>query len=236
MSGVPSVAWTDGRGLVVASAVYSLLVQPSCLSKGDWLVGLSETQLLESALDPERWVDAYGDRLFRYAYSRLRDVGAAEEVVQETFLAGIRNQHQFAGVGSQHGWLIGILRRKIIDFVRVRAKSYEALEEEFDPTALLFDENGSWKSGVLPAVAPEMHVESQELWGIVESCLKLLPRGQADVFVLSVMEEMSTEEICKELQITASNLWVRLHRARLGLAKCVGSKWFSEGEAEQQHA
>ena len=168
-------------------------------------MSLSETQLLESALDPEQWVDAYGDRLFRYAHSRLRDVSAAEEVVQETFLAGIRNQQQFAGIGSQRGWLMGILRRKIIDFVRIRAKSYESLDEEYDPTALLFDENGSWKSGVLPVVEPDMRLESQELWKVVESCLEHLPQGQADVFMLSVMEEMGTEEICKELQITASN-------------------------------
>ena len=57
-----------------------------------------------------------------------------------------------------------------------------------------------------------------------------LPSNQADVFMLSVMEEMDSEEICQELSITPSNLWVRMHRARLGLAKCVGAKWFDSGE------
>lgn len=40
-------------------------------------------------LDPESWVDQYGDYLYRYAVSRLRDPTAAEEVLQETFLAGV---------------------------------------------------------------------------------------------------------------------------------------------------
>ncbi len=184
---------------------------------------------VEQVFGPDEWVDQYGDYLFRYAYSRLRDVNAAEEVVQETFLAGIRNQHQFAGRGSQRGWLLGILKRKIIDFVRRRAK-YDGTSgyDEADPTTLLFDENGNWRKGALPESEGERAVEARELWDIVKDCLNSLPQGQADVFVLSVMEDMDSEEICKELGITPSNLWVRLHRARLGLAKCVGARWYSD--------
>lgn len=192
-----------------------------------------QRNLQTSAIDPEQWVDEYGDYLYRYAMSRLRDPSAAEEVVQDTFLAGIRKQDQFAGTGSQRGWLMGILKRKIIDFVRARSRREQRFgEDELDPTALLFDENGRWKAGVLPQIAPDTQVESRELWGVVRECLKHLPAGQADVFVLSVMEEMESDEICKELEITSSNLWVRLHRARLGLAKCVGAKWF-DGENSQ---
>lgn len=188
----------------------------------------SQKELRQAALEPDAWVDAYGDYLFRYANSRLHDSNAAEEVVQETFLSAIRYQHQFAGTGSQRGWLMGILKRKIIDFVRARARRrvQQMGDEEQDPTALMFDENGRWKAGSLPDIGPDTKVESSELWGVVQECLSRLPRGQADVFALSVMEEMETEEICKELSISPSNLWVRLHRARLGLAKCVGSKWF----------
>lgn len=188
----------------------------------------SQQALRQAALEPDDWVDAYGDYLFRYANSRLHDANAAEEVVQETFLAAIRYQDQFAGKGSQRGWLMGILKRKLIDFVRARARRrvQQMGEEEQDPTALMFDENGRWKAGALPEIGPDTKVESSELWAVVQDCMTRLPRGQADVFALSVMEEMDSEEICKELKISPSNLWVRLHRARLGLAKCVGSKWF----------
>jgi len=186
-------------------------------------------------VNPSTWVDEYGDYLFRYANSRLRDTNAAEEVVQETFLAGVRYSEQFAGTGSERGWLMGILKRKIIDYVRSRTKHSKATpyEDEHDPSAQMFDAMGKWKPGVIRwANSPSQQIELDELHTIVSDCLKSLPKGQADVFVLSVMEEMGSDEICSELGITPSNMWVRMHRARLGLASCVSSKWKLE---EAQH-
>ena len=181
-------------------------------------------------LDPELWVDEYGDYLYRYAYSRLRDANSAEEVVQETFVAGVRYQHQFSGRGSERGWLLGILKRKIVDFVRARSKHGReaSLEDDQDPTLQLFDQHGRWRKGVLPDMSPDRGLHAKELWQVVRDCLSRLPPNQADVFMLSVMEELNSEDICRQLDITPSNLWVRLHRARVGLAKCVGAKWFQE--------
>ncbi|MFK7736888.1 MAG: sigma-70 family RNA polymerase sigma factor [Pirellulaceae bacterium] len=180
-------------------------------------------------LDPEEWVDAYGDLFYRYAYARLRDIGVAEEVVQEAFLSGIRHLNSFSGAGSQRAWLMTILRRKVIDVIRKKNRQLEeSWAGESDPTELLFDEKGRWRPGLLPSFEPAARLESRELWTVVEKCLKTIPPGQAEVFVLSVIEELDSEEICKVLEISPSNLWVRLHRARLGLAKCVGAKWLME--------
>ena len=186
-----------------------------------------------SVVSPEHWVEQYGDYLFRYAYSRLRDSNSAEEVVQETFLAGVRYLEQYSGRGSQRGWLLGILKRKIIDFVRRRAKHdrMASYEDESDPSLQLFDAKGNWRPGAFPGLpSPDANLDSLELWQVVRECLSGLPQGQADVFTLSVMDEMDSDQICRELEISPSNLWVRLHRARLGLAKCVGAKWFDDGE------
>ena len=102
-----------------------------------------------------------------------------------------------------------------------------------DPSAQLFDAMGKWKPGAIGwANSPSQQIELDELQTIVSDCLKSLPKSQADVFVLSVMEEMGSDEICRELGITPSNMWVRMHRARLGLASCVSSKWKLE---EAQH-
>lgn len=193
---------------------------------------LNDSQVM--AADPERWVDDYGDYLYRYAFSRLRDTSAAEEVVQETFLAGIRFQDRYTGEGAERAWLLGILKRKIIDHVRMRNRfdrdgSYQGSN---DPSSQLFDQNGRWKQDAFGAVAPDARLQSTEIWEVVRQCLDHLPKGQADVFVLSVMEEMKTEEICAELGISASNLWVRLHRARLALARCVGARWFEDHDQE----
>lgn len=182
----------------------------------------------DATREPTEWVEAYGDYLYRYAFSRLRDGNAAEEAVQETFLAGIRFIDQFSGDGSQRAWLLGILKRKIVDHVRQRMR-YDrdgAGDADADLTEQLFDEKGFWNPGTAPwSNSPDSPLEAEELWAIVQNCLETLPKGQADVFVLSVMEELAGEEICNELEITPSNLWVRLHRARLGLARCVGSRW-----------
>ena len=178
-------------------------------------------------LDPSLWVDEYGDYLYRYAYSRLRDSNSAEEVVQETFLAGVRYAEQFSGKGSEQAWLLGILKRKIIDFVRARAKhaSSTPYEDESDLSGQLFDAQGSWKSGAFGwSPAPNQKVEMDELWEVVQNCLKTLPEGQSSVFMLSVMEDMDSADVCRELGISSSNFWVRMHRARLGLAKCVSSR------------
>lgn len=190
----------------------------------------------KQGIDPELWVDEYGGYLYRYAYSRLREAYAAEEVVQETFLAGIRYREQFSGRGSQRAWLLGILKRKIVDYVRLRSK-YQCVgsqEDDNDPSNQLFDEKGNWRPAALRwSTTADQQVESRELWQVVRDCLGHLPSGQADAFVLSVMEEMDSEEICRELDITPSNLWTRLHRARLGLAKCVGARWFSDAEVQE---
>lgn len=193
-----------------------------------------ESKLVDQTrIEPSDWVEHYGDYLFRYANSRLRDNSASEEVVQETFLNGIRYHAQYSGTGTEQAWLLGILKRKIIDSIRKRNKhgSVTPYEESHDPTNQLFDAKGNWNLESIPwSTSPAQKLESSELWRIVRECLSHLPSGQADVFTLSVMEEMESDEVCDQLSITPSNFWVRMHRARLGLAQCVGDKWFSSDE------
>jgi RNA polymerase sigma-70 factor (TIGR02943 family) len=190
---------------------------------------------VDATLAPAEWLDSYGDYLYRYALSRLRDGNAAEDV--ETFLAGIRKVSQFSGQGSQRGWLLGILKRKIVDHVRQRARFDRdgSMGLDVDPVDSLFDETGHWKRSVAAWMnAPADAIESSELWEIVQNCLSHLPAGQASVFMLSVMEELESDQICSELGITSSNLWVRLHRARIGLASCMGARWGRSATASQQ--
>jgi RNA polymerase sigma factor (sigma-70 family) len=80
--------------------------------------------------DPSEWVAQYGDYLFRYAMLRLRDRSAAEDLVQETFLAALKSRGSFSGNSSESTWLIGILKHKIADHFRHQAR--EAPLEEND--------------------------------------------------------------------------------------------------------
>ena len=182
------------------------------------------------ALNPTTWVDQYGDYLFRYALSRLRDGDAAEEVVQETFVAALRHVDQYEAKGSERAWLLGILKRKIIDLVRARNRTTSLADEDSnDPAEALFDRNGSWQKHIRSAgYAPLDSLEREEFWRILRGCLDGLPGRQADVFVLREMDDQGTEEICKELEITPSNLWVILYRARLQLSNCMKSRWHQD--------
>ncbi|MHC4945232.1 MAG: RNA polymerase sigma factor, partial [Planctomycetota bacterium] len=68
--------------------------------------------------DPATWVDEHGDALYRFAITRLKDPEAAEEIVQETFLAALKAKDSFKGRSSERTWLIGILKNKVIDHFR----------------------------------------------------------------------------------------------------------------------
>lgn len=176
-------------------------------------------------MDPQNWVTNYGDQLYNYALARLGEHHLAEEAVQDTLLDAVRSMSRFEGRSSEKSWLFGILKFKIADHFRLqwRQKRPVSLSDEANPEERLFDAQGNWNQGVFSGVSSRL--ESSELWHVVQQCLHKLPKNLASVFVLSVLEEKNREEICNELEITATNLSVRLHRARLGLAKCVTEKW-----------
>ncbi len=186
---------------------------------------MGNTNETGTLLDPATWVDKYGNSLFRYALSRLRNSDAAEEVVQETFLAALKAVDQFSSTGTEGAWLLGILKRKIVDYVRSRKLNTSTTADE-DPTESLFDEKGNWRSDPrIFGIQPDSLLQRAEFWQIFRNCLAGLPQRQADVFMLREMEEISSERICKELEISSSNLWVLLHRARLRLSDCIQSHW-----------
>jgi RNA polymerase sigma-70 factor (ECF subfamily) len=178
-------------------------------------------------IDPSTWVDEFGDYLYGYAVTRLRDGNSAEEVVQQSLVAAFTHIGQFSGRGPIRAWLLGILKRKIIDFVRQRNRT-DSLSDDSSPDVAdsLFKQNGMWTTAVKSEGWKQFDsLEREEFWQILQACLDGLPSRQADVFALREMDDRSTEEICKVLDISASNLWVLLHRARVRLAVCMNSRW-----------
>ncbi len=84
----------------------------------------------EESPDPGRWLDDHGDYLFKYAVFRLRDNTAAEDAVQETFLAALKAYKEFQGRASERTWLVGILKHKIIN-LRHGMSEYYVDDAEF---------------------------------------------------------------------------------------------------------
>ena len=69
-------------------------------------------------------------------------------------------------------------------------------------------------------------MQNTELGEAILNCLSKLPEKQSEVFRMKSIEGIETEDICNELNITASNLWVIIHRARTAMALCLKENWF----------
>jgi len=190
---------------------------------------MSEPTVVRHKLDPNKWIDNYSDYLFNYAIVRVNNQDLAKDLVQETFFAGLKSAKNFEGKSTERTWLISILKRKIIDHYRkinskkgqaeVRMSFYEDGEKE-----------GNWIEERVPQTwenEAEKKIESVELHDQIDDCIDHLPEKYAMVFRMKTIQEFETEDICKELEITPSNLWVIIHRARTQLRKCLEENWFN---------
>lgn len=177
--------------------------------------------------DPASWLDRYGDVLYRHALLRVRRHELAEDLVQETLLAALEARKRFSGDSSEQTWLISILRRKVVDHFRRASRSRPAeLDTASGPE--FFTPRGRWKGNLRAWPGdPRQVLEREEFWQVLELCLSRLPSAVAGAFVLKELEGLARTEVCDELQITPSNLSVRLHRARLLLQQCLDRNWFS---------
>jgi RNA polymerase sigma-70 factor (ECF subfamily) len=168
--------------------------------------------------------------LLRYAMLQLRNPHLAEDVVQETLLAALEGGDKFSGQSSLRTWLVGILKHKILDLLRKRAKEPElALPDDGDLSELadvLFASDGHWATPPQDWADPERSLENARFWEIYEECNQRMPPKTARAFMMREFMDMSTEEICQELAISATNCWVLLHRARLSLRECLDTRWF----------
>jgi RNA polymerase sigma-70 factor (ECF subfamily) len=180
---------------------------------------------------PETWLDEHGDALYRYALTQLRDPHRAEDVVQETLLAALGARERFSGGASVRTWLIGILKHKVMDQFRRQVREVplddpDDVAEPDDPADDGdFAPSGHWRNRLSDWGNPQEALESGELIAFLQRCLEALPERLANLYWLREVMEEGTETICKEMAITPNNLWTMLHRARLGLRRCLERTW-----------
>ena len=182
-------------------------------------------------LDPSSWVDAHGDYLYRFSLARVKNVEVAEELVQETLLAALSARHSFRGRSSERSWLTAILKRKIVDWLRqtVRRRATQEALPDF-ATEAFFTHRGKWKNKPddWSSDDPGREMSRAEFRQILSECLGKLPTRLRHAFILRHVDERSTDEVCKAIGSSATNLWVMLHRSRLRLWRCLTVNWFRE--------
>jgi len=164
--------------------------------------------------------------LLRYASLQLRDAQAAEDAVQDTLLAALAGESGFGQRASLRTWLTGILKHKIIDAIRrTSCEAPAAGEDEFEA---LFDERGHWIEMPGAWSDPDASLDQKRFFAALELCLARLPVKTAQTFMMREHMGLETDEICKELAITATHCWVLLYRARMSLRECLTKEWFGK--------
>jgi RNA polymerase sigma-70 factor (ECF subfamily) len=165
--------------------------------------------------------------LFRHAQLRVHDVQKAEELVQETFLAALQGLRRYSGQSNFGTWLVGILKHKIVDhFRRQRPESPLDLGDD-EAVDAMFNWAEHWKASSTPRSwrqSPDAVAEQADARHALRQCLESLPERYRQAFIMRVVDEIDTDEICKILGLTPNNLYVLLYRARLRLRACLEGK------------
>ena len=193
------------------------------------------TAHLKYSCNPGSWVALYSDQLFGFALLRVNKRELAEDLVHDTFVSALNNLSGFKGESSEKTWLFSILRNKIIDYYRSREKKMTSKFYSIDDHegyGRYFQTEGRYEGGWQNEQAPAAFYESadqplerEEFLQILKLCMDFLPFKWAEVFRMKNMEDMNSKEICKELELTPSNLWVIIHRAKLQLRECMEERW-----------
>lgn len=181
--------------------------------------------------DEKDWaqsLEVHRKYLQRYALFHLHDAALAEDAVQDTLIAALAQGHRFEGRSQLRTWLTAILKHKIIDLVRSRGRGLPAntLSLDGDSGDAYFTAKGAWIDAPAEWGLPDSALDSQQFWRVYQECCRRMPERYGLVFSMREVMDLSSEEICKKLDISSSNLHVILFRARLRLRSCMSKNWF----------
>jgi RNA polymerase sigma-70 factor (ECF subfamily) len=183
-----------------------------------------DTELLRLARDGnatafEALIRRHDRFLYRIARSVLRDDYEAEDVVQDTFVKAFKRLVDFRADASLSTWLTRIALNEALGRKRRRRNTVQ-LEELKQPT------NG--QVGPSPMIAPEQGPEivttQHQIGKLLERTIDELPDSLRSVFVMRDVEEMSTAETARLLELTEPTVKTRLHRARRMLRELLGDE------------
>lgn len=180
-----------------------------------------------------RQVELFRPHLLRFARTQLRNEAWAEDAVSECTLAALERPQSFGGQSQLKSWLVGILKHKVVDQLRRNLREATILvgEDGEDLDDFLFQTDGHWRDAPQDWGDPDSALNQAQFFEVLQICCDKLPPAQARVFMMREWLELESDEICREMAISSSNLFVLLHRARLRLRECLQLRWFSSATA-----
>jgi RNA polymerase sigma-70 factor (ECF subfamily) len=163
-------------------------------------------------------ISTNNQRLFRTAWSILKDRNEAEEAVQATYLNAFAAIDNFEGRSSLSTWLTRIAVNEALG--RMRAQRRRRIRLESDGVALIetYRERLAQASA---APAPDASVAREQLRLMIERAVADLPDIFRSVFVLREVEGLSIEETAEALAIPTATVKTRLLRARRKLQQAL---------------
>jgi RNA polymerase sigma-70 factor (ECF subfamily) len=169
----------------------------------------------------------YQDTLIRMAMRYVANRATAEDIVQETWIAVMNGLSRFEGRSSLYAWICAILIHKAKDrgIREKRQKVFSGFELETDhwkgePDFSRLRRRGerAWPEPYLSRYwddrTPEKLLASRQAATCLWQAIETLPPLQKEVLMLRDVHGVHTKEVCEQLKISETNLYVRLHRAR----------------------
>lgn len=193
----------------------------------------NKNRMKSNSLNPIHWVNTYGDNLFHYAYFRLKNREIAEDIVQDTFTDALDAVHSFRGECKEKTWLFSILHNKIVDYLKTAQKTnFIALNDNFNDYYFDKDDDYHWREDKSPRLwhFDKDATENEDFYNVLNSCLNKLPTVMTGVFFSKYLEDEAPSVIQQKFDISSSNYWVILHRAKISLRECLEKVWFNDSE------
>lgn len=180
----------------------------------------------------ENWVNDYSDALFSWAFYKTSSKETAEDLVQDTFLAAYNKLDSFKGNSQPKTWLFSILNNKVVDYYRLSSKTTKktvSLTEDqgVELSNGFFNDSENWKDTAINPIWTQDQelLDNPEFNKVMQHCMDDLPIHWKQAITSKYLTDKKADEICQDLNITVSNYWQIIHRAKLVLKKCLETKW-----------
>lgn len=171
----------------------------------------------------ERLVREQSPRLLGVIRRIVRHDEDAHEALQDAFLSAFKALERFEGASGLATWLHRIAINAALMKLRAKRRRPELALDDLLPK---FDDDGHavelaepWQADAVELAA---RAESRET---VREQIEQLPDNYRVVLLLRDLEELSTEEVARLLEVTPNAVKIRVHRARQALRTLLDRRW-----------
>lgn len=151
-------------------------------------------------------------RLYRAAWSILKDRAEAEEAVQDGYLKAFAAMDGFEGRSALTTWLTRIVINEALARRRTAERRARLYREQQIADIEIYRER--FMASTVATESPEADVMRRQVARVLERAIGKLPENFRTVFVLREVEGLSVEETATVLQIREETVKTRLLRAR----------------------